>query len=208
MDQRVDLGLSDEDDGSAEEASATEITERPANAADRGNGWTLADNTDYSSYPCDSRTQDLGPYTNPDTGATIRLCAVSFNAAGNADLTTGSSGNSSIVSSLISVNLMNMFTDAQTAGISFGISDGFRRAGGADYSTFSQHGRGLAVDLGVPRGGATLCFSGGPSSSNAAACRSRQDASGDAVRWLDANAAKYGFQNLKSEPWHWSTGES
>lgn len=207
VDQRVDLGLSDEDDGSEKDASAAQITERPPNAADRGNGWTLANDTDYSSYPCDPRTQDLGPYTNPDTGATIRLCAVSFNAAGNADLTSGTNGASSIVASLISVNLMNMFEAAQAEGVSLGISDGFRRAGGADYSTYSQHGRGLAVDLGAPKGGSTICFSGGPSDSSAAECRKQSGVAGDAVRWLDTNAAKYGFQNLKGEPWHWSTGE-
>ena len=209
FDYQVENILSGNDEEGKENGPASQVTtERPENTADRGNGWTLQDGVDYSSFACDPRTQDLGPYANPDTGATIRLCAVPFNAAGNADLTSGTSGNSSIVSSLISVNLMNMFEAAQAEGISMGISDGFRAAGGADYSTFSQHGRGLAVDLGVPRGGMTLCFSGGPSDSNAAACRSRSDASGDAVRWLDANAAKYGFQNLSSEPWHWSTGES
>lgn len=25
------------------------------------------------------------------------------------------------------------------------------------------------------------------------------------LAWLQANAARYGFKNLKSEPWHWST---
>ncbi len=29
--------------------------------------------------------------------------------------------------------------------------------------------------------------------------------SNDAYRWLAANAASYGFYNLPSEPWHWST---
>ena len=29
--------------------------------------------------------------------------------------------------------------------------------------------------------------------------------SSDAYQWLAANAAGYGFYNLPSEPWHWST---
>lgn len=48
----------------------------------------------------------------------------------------------------------------------------------------SMHERGLAVDFtcfGRPIAG-TRCF-----------------------RWLQANAARYGLYNLKSEPWHWST---
>jgi LAS superfamily LD-carboxypeptidase LdcB len=48
----------------------------------------------------------------------------------------------------------------------------------------SMHERGLAVDL--TQGGSTL----------------RRSSSG--YRWLKANAHKYGFFNLPSEPWHWS----
>lgn len=49
----------------------------------------------------------------------------------------------------------------------------------------SQHERGLAIDF--TQGGRAL----------------RRNTSG--YRWLRANAAKYGFYNLPSEPWHWST---
>ncbi len=51
---------------------------------------------------------------------------------------------------------------------------------------FSMHEQGLAIDF----------FSGGD------LVRSR---SNPIYRWLDANAASYGFYNLPSEPWHWST---
>lgn len=51
---------------------------------------------------------------------------------------------------------------------------------------FSMHERGLAVDFTV----------------NGRAIPSRNTA---AFRWLSRNAAKYGFRNLASEPWHWST---
>jgi hypothetical protein len=46
----------------------------------------------------------------------------------------------------------------------------------------SMHERGLAVDF-------------DDCSTRAAAC----------WRWLDGHAAAYGFHNLPSEPWHWST---
>lgn len=49
----------------------------------------------------------------------------------------------------------------------------------------SMHERGLAVDLTI--GGFTI--------------KSR---SHPAFIWLNANAARYGFYNLPSEPWHWS----
>jgi hypothetical protein len=49
----------------------------------------------------------------------------------------------------------------------------------------SQHERGLAIDF--TQNGRAL----------------RRSTSG--YRWLRANAAKYGFFNLPSEPWHWST---
>jgi hypothetical protein len=52
---------------------------------------------------------------------------------------------------------------------------------------FSQHEVGLAVDF--------TCNGGGSISSRGNVC----------FRWLDAHASDYGFYNLPSEPWHWST---
>lgn len=49
----------------------------------------------------------------------------------------------------------------------------------------SMHERGLAVDF--TSGGGTL---------------TRGSA---AFAWMKANAGQYGFYNLPSEPWHWST---
>ena len=48
-----------------------------------------------------------------------------------------------------------------------------------------MHERGLAVDF--TEGGRTL----------------RRDSPG--YQWMVNNAGKYGFINLRSEPWHWST---
>jgi LAS superfamily LD-carboxypeptidase LdcB len=50
----------------------------------------------------------------------------------------------------------------------------------------SNHERGLAVDF----------------THNGRVISSR---SSDAFRWLSNNAGSFGFRNLPSEPWHWST---
>ena len=49
----------------------------------------------------------------------------------------------------------------------------------------SMHERGLAIDF--TQGGGTLTRSS------------------SGFHWLKANASRYGFFNLPSEPWHWST---
>jgi LAS superfamily LD-carboxypeptidase LdcB len=50
----------------------------------------------------------------------------------------------------------------------------------------SMHERGLAIDF---------TYGGGVIGSR----------SSPAYKWLAANASRYGFYNLPSEPWHWST---
>lgn len=50
----------------------------------------------------------------------------------------------------------------------------------------SMHQQGLAVDF--------KC--------NGSAMTNHQN---PCVKWLDRHAKEYGFYNLKSEPWHWST---
>ena len=49
----------------------------------------------------------------------------------------------------------------------------------------SKHERGLAVDFSV----------------NGRVIQSRSE---PAFQWLATNAARFGFRNLPSEPWHWS----
>ena len=51
----------------------------------------------------------------------------------------------------------------------------------------SMHERGLAVDF--------TCNGGGVIGSRSSPC----------FQWLASNASSYGFYNLPSEPWHWST---
>lgn len=33
----------------------------------------------------------------------------------------------------------------------------------------------------------------------------KMTSSSECFKWLSKNATTYGFKNLKSEPWHWST---
>jgi LAS superfamily LD-carboxypeptidase LdcB len=51
----------------------------------------------------------------------------------------------------------------------------------------SMHERGLAVDF--------TCNGGGVIASHSSPC----------FQWLAGNASSYGFYNLPSEPWHWSS---
>lgn len=111
----------------------------------------------------------------------------------------------------IADNLSRLLSAARAAGINFG-GGGYRSSqaqinvrrnncGSSNYAIYeapssycspptarpgaSQHERGLAIDFEV--GGSTL---------------TRGSAG---YQWLKANGANYGFYNLPSEAWHWST---
>ncbi|MBS1837087.1 MAG: D-alanyl-D-alanine carboxypeptidase family protein [Actinobacteria bacterium] len=115
------------------------------------------------------------------------------------------------VSASIASNLQALLSAASAAGINFG-GGGYRdpagqiavrrsNCGSSSYAIYempasscrpptakpgtSMHERGLAIDF--TQGGSTLS----------------RGSSGFA--WLQANAARFGFFNLPSEPWHWST---
>ncbi len=112
----------------------------------------------------------------------------------------------------IASNVENMYAAAEADGIVLG-GGGYRDSAGqiavrkancgtSNYAIYemrasqcrpptarpgtSQHEVGLAIDITV----------------NGRIIRSRSSA---AFQWLAANAASYGFYNLPSEPWHWST---
>ena len=116
-----------------------------------------------------------------------------------------------MVSASIASNLQALLAAAQADGINFG-GGGYRdpagqiavrrnNCGSSNYAIYeapasscspptarpgtSMHERGLAVDF--TQGGSTLT----------------RGSSGFA--WMKANAGRFGFQNLPSEPWHWST---
>lgn len=178
-------------------------TTRPDNVEDSHDGWTIKNNQDYTNIECDERTEDAGIVTAAG-GSKIRLCKV-VNATKYPSV-----GSNISVNSLISTNVVNMFEAAHAAGVTMGISSAYRN------DSLTQHGRGLALDLGAPRGGSSICYTSEhtPSATKAAweDCYSRQDSHGKAFAWLNRNASNYGFYNLNGddgsglyEAWHWST---
>jgi LAS superfamily LD-carboxypeptidase LdcB len=117
------------------------------------------------------------------------------------------------VDSGIAGNLQAMVNAAHGAGVDLGGS-GFRdsasqialrkaHCGSSDFAIFdespgacspptarpgtSMHEKGLAIDF--------TCGGGGTISSHSSPC----------WQWLNGNASSFGFFNLPSEPWHWST---
>ncbi len=203
LDFQTIQSVNGEDEETAKGGSTSALVGRPDGAIDKGQGWVLADGVDYSQYECDPRTEDAGPFTNATYGFTVRLCVISFNTP-----TTWADDGGNSVASVVSTNVMNMFEAARAEGVELGLSDGMRKTSAASYS---NHKFGLALDLGTPRGGQTICYGGDPASgygsaANAeAACRSRGGQHYQAYQWLQANAATYGFFNLTTEPWHWDT---
>ena len=131
-----------------------------------------------------------------------------FTPPANSDLVVV---NGIVVHKSIATNLRNLLAAADNAGIDLGGS-GYRdnsgqidlrrqNCGPTPYDIFqkdpfqcrpptarpgsSNHERGLAIDF---------------TSNDAVLSRSSK-----AYQWMAANAGKYGFYNLPSEPWHWSS---
>ena len=131
-----------------------------------------------------------------------------FTPPANSDLVVV---NGIVVHKSIATNLRNLLAAADNAGIDLGGS-GYRdnsgqidlrrqNCGPTPYDIFqkdpfqcrpptarpgsSNHERGLAIDF---------------TSNGAVLSRSSK-----AYQWMAANAGKYGFYNLPSEPWHWSS---
>ncbi len=173
-------------------------TGRPDNVIDRGSGWSLKPGADYSSTPCDPRTEDRG-VVSIRSGIKIRVCNI------NDPVKYPTNQSQTTVSSLISTNLVNMLEAAHAAGVTMGVSSGYR---GGDST---QHGLGVAVDLGAPRGGATICWHGGGNKALFDACANGTVSNKQhtaAYAWLKENAGSYGFYNLLAplwESWHWAT---
>ena len=149
-------------------------------------GWSLIDDKDYSDTKCADGTTDKGTYTHPTRGFTIRKCQTNLGT----------------VSSMVSQNVADMITAAKQDGITLTGNGAFRdyeaqkaariKNGCPDVDTSpstsckvqtapagqSEHEKGLAIDFAI---------------------------SDSTSSWLKQNASKYGFYNLPSEAWHWST---
>ena len=171
----------------------------------------------------DQQDQALGAKLAAEQAALAKRLAAQRAAASAAQRSSGPvtisiTGSGSIVSvrgirvhQSIADNLAGLLSAAQSDGISlsgWGYRDSQRQielrrqnCGSSNYAVYqmspsacspptarpgaSNHERGLAVDF--TYGGSTI--------------KSR---SSPAFQWLRANAARYGFYNLPSEPWHWS----
>ena len=171
----------------------------------------------------DQQDQALGAKLAAEQAALAKRLAAQRAAAAAAQRSSGPvtisiTGSGSIVSvrgirihQSIADNLAGLLSAAQSDGISlsgWGYRDSQRQVelrrqncGSSNYAVYqmspsacspptarpgaSNHERGLAVDF--TYGGSTI--------------KSR---SSPAFQWLRANAARYGFYNLPSEPWHWS----
>lgn len=188
------------DSASSAAVDTPATTGKPANVKDSGDGWTLKANTDYSQTACDPRTGDTGTVTKVHNGSTVRMCKINsshypaFVSAGDYS-----------VASIISTNVINMFEAAYKDGVTLGISSAYR----SDSTT--QHGLGIALDLGAPKGGQTICWVDGGSKSVWDQCKAGTYSNKThtaAFAWLLKNAKTYGFYNMAGnplwEPWHWS----
>ncbi len=205
-DRRIELGMNDED--VIQEASSAGETNSsiapPPDTVPYGNGWVLKPGTDYTKYACDPRMDSLGPITVNGFNFTYNVCA-------EKDSTRDTGCGMRVgINAMTSTNYMNMKEAAAAEGVNMGLADGFRRNNGCETSadSNSRHFHGTAMDLFSKVDGNTICWTSGPNSGVANGCREKSNHQGEMVRWLDANAAKYGFMNLKSEAWHWSTGEN
>jgi len=163
----------------------------PGQTEPLGDGYTLADNTDYSGTPCAPGTTETQVYVHPTRGFSVRLC----NAAGF------------VVASIISEAVLAMVNAAAASGVtlkggafrSYEQQIQTRRNNGCPADPTapssscrvptappgrSQHERGLALDF----------------SSSGTIRRGSPE-----FNWLSSNAATYGLINWEVEPWHWST---
>ncbi|MDO4781262.1 MAG: M15 family metallopeptidase [Candidatus Saccharibacteria bacterium] len=203
LDFQVAQSINGEDDDSDEGAAAATSIQfqagTPENVKQLGNGWSLKENTDYSSVQCAAGTGDGGTYEvriGTETSK-IRVCNLK-----------DASGEQFQVASLISENIKQMFEAANKDGIKLTSQSSFRSlaeqqqlynqncsGGQCNPPTSppgnSQHELGLAVDWGV--GGRSFCYP-------ASACPGNPG-----YDWMMKNAQKYGFHKLDSEGWHFST---
>ena len=201
IDHRVQKSMDEEDTtttpttepsaGSTDPVSGTTIPENVDIIS--GNRWVLKDNVDYSNVTCASGTTDNGKYVHPIRKFTIRKCATDVGE----------------VASIVSQKASDMVKAAKADSPSITLTGSSFRSyeeqqdlrkqncpdpinspsGDCEPPTAkagdSNHEKGLAIDFN--RNGIRL------------------NSSNPEFSWLQSNAAKYGYINLPSENWHWST---
>lgn len=190
IDYQVLQSMNGEDKGDVTTNVTDDTTEgTPDDVRKLGEGWTLQDDKDYTSVPCATGTTLEKAYTHPVINSKFNLCKVN--------------GTGLIVNSLVSANVRKMVDDAKAGGVTLNggsfrdveaqIATRKKNCNGDPYTTDdcnpptakpgkSQHERALAIDFDNCSTRSTACY-----------------------KWLNSNAKKYGYFNLESEPWHWST---
>ncbi len=150
---------------------------------------------------CAAGTKDVGIADGYHGGVLIkiRLCAIPNFPSGSSEsqpgdkyYVEGADGNA-LVNSRVSGAMLSLVNDAASSGNPLSADSSFRTMEhqkslySAPHSApvatpgNSNHQMGLAIDFANCKTHSTACF-----------------------KWLDANAAKYGYQNFPVEPWHWS----
>lgn len=178
---------------------------------------------DSASIPCAPGTTDLGVHDGYHSmiRARIRLCAVD-NLTGTRSESIPSSpyyirngkvgaNGHAVVNSRVSGPVQRMVRDMKAAGLTVSAFSSYRsmrhqqdlcaadpRCKAHTYHYLaepgtSNHQMGLAIDFTMP-----MLKSQGTS------CAAPATEPGNSVwRWLEANAARYGFKQYSAEPWHW-----
>lgn len=194
IDQRVQAGQDDEEftatDSTTDQTSGGDTnpvsgTTIPANVnVINGNRWVLKDNVDYSNVTCASGTDDNGKYTHPIRKFTIRKCAT---AVGE-------------VASIISQKTIDMVKAAKQDSVTL-TGSSFR-----SYEEQQELRRQHCPDpINSPSGACTPPTAKAGDSNHEKGIAIDFNMTGGVWEWLSSNAVKYGYYNLPSENWHWST---
>lgn len=183
VDYQIASIINGEDEGDINEDPQGLTTGTPEDVQPQGEGWTIKENTDYSSVPCASGSTLEDTYDHPVANSRFNLCKMD--------------GTGIVVNSIASANVRAMIDAAAEDGVTLN-GGGFRsvetqqdvynrncRNGVCNPPTarpgYSQHERGLAIDFSNCGTRSTRCY-----------------------QWLNQNASKFQYYNLPSEPWHWS----
>lgn len=161
------------------------FTGAPGQTKPQGKGFTLADNTDYSATACFTPgSSEVMIYRHPVANFRVRLCKI-----GQTNI---------IVASIVSERVVKMLDEARKNGVNM--------TGGAFRKYEDQlaiyNGRGCPCNPPVAKPGSSQHERGLAIDFNPGMQMSK---SHPTHVWMATNGPRFGFFNLASEPWHWST---
>jgi hypothetical protein len=173
---------------------------------------------DSTNIQCAPGTKDVGVHDGYSKGVKvhIRICAITGFKSWGAESHDGygvmGAGGDLVVNSRVSANILALFQAAAKDGVKMDASSGFRSMAhqlalcNANYACqngdfrkvarpgYSNHQMGLAVDFAEPNN----------LSVGAQTCATRvRDTSSAQWKWLNNNAARFGFKQYTAESWHW-----